>query len=68
MYFADLLTFESPKIGPFGEEARKVGKREGNRFFSGNLINVGAFGRKKLGKPKDGSFSELMGKENRGGL
>lgn len=50
-----------------GRRAERWGKREGNRFFSGNLINVGVFAIRTLGKPKDGSFSDLMGKENRGG-
>lgn len=30
-----------------GRRAERWGKREGNRFFSGNLINVGAFAERK---------------------
>lgn len=67
MYFADLLTFESPKIGPFGEEGRKVGKTWGEQILFRQPDKCEGLCRKKLGKPKDGSFSELIGKENRGG-
>lgn len=52
MFFADLLTFESPKIGTSGKEGRKVGEREGSLFFSGSLINLGAFAERYWGKQK----------------
>lgn len=72
MYFANLLTFESPKIGSFGEEGRKV-REEGRkvRETGGEPLLFGQPDKfqdlcgEKLGKAKDGrdrSFPELMGR------
>lgn len=54
MYFADLLTFESPKIGTFGEEGRKVGERGKVPVLLRQLDKFQGFCRKKLGKANDG--------------
>jgi hypothetical protein len=50
VYFADLLTFVSPKIGTFGEGDRKVGARR--LFFSGRLVHFGAFQKEIGGRQK----------------
>ena len=43
MYLADLLTFESPRIGTFGEEGSKVGKTREERIIFRQPDQLGAF-------------------------
>lgn len=54
MYFADLLTFENPRIGTFGEEGRKVGERGEEPVLFRELDKFQGLCRKKLEKANDG--------------
>lgn len=54
MYFADLLTFENPRIGTFGEEGRKVRERGEEPVLFRELDKFQGLCRKKLEKANDG--------------
>lgn len=69
MYFADLLTFERPKIGTFGEEGRKVGGKVRRDLLFRQADTFWGLCRRKLGKAEDARdrlFPKQMEKESRG--
>lgn len=69
MYFADLLTFERPKIGTFGEEGRKVGGKVRRDLLFRQADTFWGLCRRKLGKAEDARdrlFPKQMDKESRG--
>lgn len=71
MYFADLLTFESLKIGTFGEEGRKVGETGEEPTLFRQPDKFQGLCRNKLGKAVDGrdrAFPEWMAKEQECGF